>query len=209
MPQLFWAGQVRPARGDEGVSFSVLRTERGLKGLLSREVITEREYGLLVNNERLSETSRHHAVLEWILSRFVDGRRAGLLGGGVAMEARFLEEACKLRATCASITDDQSARMPLSYVHLVQILVDTLIALAPFALYPKLGILTVMLTSVLVVFYRGFLQLSKAFLDPFGNGDSVTENFSINCLICEVNAGSIRWFNAIEELPFTLSSGAE
>ena len=106
-------------------------------------MITEREYGLLVNNAKLSETSRHHAVLEWIIARFVDGRRAGILEGGVAMESRFLEEACKLRATCASITDDQSARMPLSYVHLVQILVDTLIALAPFALYPKLGVLTV------------------------------------------------------------------
>ena len=118
------------------------------------------------------------------------------------MESRFLEEACKLRAVCASITDDAAARMPLSYVHLVQLLVDTLVALAPFALYPKLGVLTVPMSAVLVVFYRGFLQLSKSFLDPFGNGDSLSENFSISCLLCETNAGSVRWFNAIQELPF-------
>ena len=126
----------------------------------------------------------------------------GVLGGGVGLETRFLEEACKLRAVCASIVDDAAARMPLSYVHLVQLLVDTLVVLAPFALYPKLGILAVLLSPILVLFYRGFLQLSKSFLDPFGNGDSLSENFSISCLLCETNAGSVRWFNAIQQLPF-------
>ena len=199
---LFWAGQVRPARGDEGVSFSVLRTERGLKTLVDRDALNDREYDLLVTNPRLTETSRHHAVLEWIVTRFIRGREMGLLGGAQGMEARFLEEACKLRAVCASITDDASARMPLSYVHLVQLLVDTLVFFAPFALYPKLGVLTIPLSGILVIFYRGFLQLSKSFLDPFGNGDSLTENFSIGCLLIETNAGSVRWLNAIEELPF-------
>ena len=33
--------QVRPARGDNSVSYSLLRTERGLKGLLSRGALTE------------------------------------------------------------------------------------------------------------------------------------------------------------------------
>ena len=46
-----------------------------------------------------------------------------------------------------------------------------------------------------------FAQLSKSFLDPFGNNDSRTENFSVACLLCETNAGSVRWFNAIEKLP--------
>ena len=88
----------------------------------------------------------------------------------------------------------------------MQLHVDTLVALAPFALYPKLGVLTVLLSPILVVFYRGFLVLSKSFLDPFGNGDSLDENFDINCLLCETNAGSVRWLNAIDELPFPLSS---
>ena len=56
--------------------------------------------------------------------------------------------------------------------------------------------------QVLVVFYRGFLSLSKSFLDPFGNGDSLAENFSISCLLCESNGGSVRWLDAIQELPF-------
>lgn len=199
---LFWAGQVRPARGDAGVSFSVLRTELGLQGLVGRGALTEDECELLTRNPRLAETQRHQAVLEWIVTRFVEGRESGALRGGVAVDARFLEEACKLRATCASISDDQVARMPLSYVHLVQLLVDTLIVLAPLALYPKLGILTVLLSPILVIFYRGFLQLSKSFLDPFGNDDSVAENLSVSCLICEVNSGSTRWFDAVQQLPF-------
>jgi len=199
---LFWAGQVRPARGDLGVSVSVLRTERGLKALLARDALTKQEHDLLVDNPALSETQRCHAVLEWMVTRFVHARRAGLLDGGVGLESRFLEESCKLRATCASIVDDAAARMPLSYVHLVQLLVDCLVALAPLALYPKLGVLTVLLSPILVVFYRGFLQLSKSFLDPFGNDDSMTENFSISCLLTEVNSSSVRWFRAIEALPF-------
>lgn len=206
---LFWAGQVRPARGDKGVSYSALRTERGLKGLLSRHALTQQEHDLLVDNPALTETQRHAAVLEWIVTRFVHAKRANLLHGGVGLESRFLEESCKLRAVCASISDDASARMPLSYVHLVQLLVDCLVALAPFALYPKLGVLTVLLSPILVVFYRGFLQLSKSFLDPFGNEDSVSENFSLSCLLCETNAGSTRWFSAIEGLPFPTNGEPE
>ena len=99
--------------------------------------------------------------------------------------------------------------MPLSYVHLVQLLVDTLVVLAPFALYPKLGVLTIALSPVLVFFYRGFLELSKSFLDPFGNGDSLAENFSISCLLCEVNAASVRWFSSIRELPFATHPDAK
>ena len=89
----------------------------------------------------------------------------------------------------------------------MQLLVDCLVVLAPFALYPKLGVLTILLSPILVIFYRGFLQLSKSFLDPFGNDDSISENFSISCLLCETNAGSVRWYGAIETgLPFEASS---
>ena len=76
----------------------------------------------------------------------------------------------------------QAGRMPLAYLHLVQLLVDSLTALTAPALYPKvrarvranpnpspnpslaltltltltkIGILSVGLTAVLTVFYRG------------------------------------------------------
>ena len=89
---------------------------------------------------------------------------------------------------------------------IVQLLVDTLVVLAPFALFPKLGVLTVVLSAILVVFYRGFLQLSKSFLDPFGNEDSLSENFNITTLLAETNAGSVRWMDALQELPFVLTA---
>ena len=93
---------------------------------------------------------------------------------------------------------------------LVQILVDCLVALAPFALYAKVGVFTIPLVGLLCVFFRGFLALSKSFLDPFGNEDSLSENLSVHCLVCEVNAGSVRWASGIEELPrcgYSLAAG--
>lgn len=206
---LFWASQVRPARGDNAVSYSLLRTEVGLRGLLERGALTEREFSLLMDDTAVSETKRHSAVLEWIMARFIDARYTGMLQGNAGLDARFLEEGCKLRAVCGNIADDAAAPMPLSYVHLVQLLVDTLVVLAPFALYPKLGVLTIALSPVLVFFYRGFLELSKSFLDPFGNGDSLAENFSVSCLLCEVNAASVRWFSSIRELPFATHPDAK
>jgi hypothetical protein len=199
---LFWAGQVRPARADEGLSLSVFRTEIGLEALEKRGALTEREHELLLRHA----SHRHSAVLEWIVTRFVDAHRAGLLQGGAGLESRFLEEACKLRASSGCIGDDAAARMPLAYIHLVQLLVDCLLSFAPFALYPKLGVLTALLCPVLVIFYRGFLQLSKSLLDPFGNEDSLAENFNVFTLICETNAASFRWYGMLEELPFTPAS---
>lgn len=149
-------------------------------------------------------------VLEWICARFVQARQGALLQGGAGMETVFLDKALALRAVCASIGDDAAARMPLAYVHLVQILVDCLVALAPFALYAKVGVFTIPLVGLLCVFFRGFLALSKSFLDPFGNEDSLSENLSVHCLVCEVNAGSVRWASGIEELPrcgYSLAAG--
>eukprot|EP00967_Tisochrysis_lutea_P031471 scaffold37112_cov35-Tisochrysis_lutea.AAC.3 len=102
-----------------------------------------------------------------------------------------------------SIPDELAARMPLSYVHFTHFLVDSLLLLAPFALYPKTGAFSIFLTGmldipsalvaredalpsaqrlvvitpttdaiwigVMTLFYRGLLELSKSFLDPFGN----------------------------------------
>ena len=38
-----------------------------------------------------------------------------------------------------------------------------------YALYPRLGLFSVPMTGVIALFYRGLLELSKSFLDPFGN----------------------------------------
>ena len=91
----------------------------------------------------------------------------------------------------------------------MQILVDSLLVLAPLALYPRLGLLAAPLAGMATVFYRGFLALAKSFLDPFGNEDSLSENFSVHCLIVETNAGATRWRDGIEELPFDAEGNAK
>ena len=69
-----------------------------------------------------------------------------------------------LRGTCASVVDDLAAPMPLAYVHFVQVVTDVVLVLAPFALFPRLGALSVLLSGILGLFYRGLLQLSRSFL---------------------------------------------
>lgn len=153
---LYWAGRVRPARGDEVPSICLLATERGMLRLLNRGCLTGREYDLLTEQLSISETQRHCVVLEWITARFVMARKQGLVAGGAGFESLFLDKVLLLRSVFSSIIDDADARMPLAYVHLVQILVDGLVVLAPFALYAKLGIFTVPLSGIITMFFRGF-----------------------------------------------------
>ena len=162
--------------------------------------MTKREHELLLAHP--TETTRYVVVLEWILLKVRRARKDGLIDGGHGFEQLFLDKACLLRSTSASITDDAAGRMPLAYVHLVQTLVDGLVVLAPIALFSSMGVFIIPLVGLLTTFYRGFTVLSKSFLDPFGNEDSLSENFSVFCLISETNAGSVRWLRSIEELPF-------
>ena len=202
----FWVGMTgkntRQDRVKGMAPLALLRHDRGLKALRRRGALTERELDTLLGPGGPSAKGRYHVVLEWIVTRCVDAKRRGLLVGGAGMETVLLDKCCLLRATCASIGDDMDARMPLAYVHLVQILVDSLLVLAPLALYPRLGLLAAPLAGMATVFYRGFLELSKSFLDPFGNDDSLSENLQVDCLVTEINNGSERWTNGARKLPF-------
>ena len=86
-----------------------------------------------------------------------------------AVHQVYLEKACELRGACMGIPDELAARMPLAYVHFTHCLVDMLLFLTPYALYPRLGLFSVPMTGVIALFYRGLVELSKSFLDPFGN----------------------------------------
>ena len=50
--------------------------------------------------------------------------------------------------------------------------------LAPIALYPKVGEMAILVTVIFTFFYRGLLEISKAFLDPFGNHGSKSQNIN-------------------------------
>lgn len=96
--------------------------------------------------------------------------------------------------------------MPLAYVHLTHCLVDILLLLAPLGLYPHLGVISIPMTGIISLFYRGLLELSKSFLDPFGNRrvsfSGLTSDINIDCLIGESNAGSLIWPQAATKMPF-------
>lgn len=92
--------------------------------------------------------------------------------------------------------------MPLAYVQLVQIIVDSLVWLSPFSLYSSLGGLSIPLVGLLTLFFKGLLELSKSFLDPFGNEGYPAQNLHVEVLVSELNFGaSSRWVKAAEFLP--------
>ncbi len=92
--------------------------------------------------------------------------------------------------------------MPLACVQLVQVLVDSLVMLAPFALYPELGSLSIPLVGLLALFFRVLLTLSKSFLDPFGVEGFAEQNIRVDVLVSELNFGAAeRWIEAGGLLP--------
>lgn len=92
--------------------------------------------------------------------------------------------------------------MPAAYVQLVQVLVDSLVILAPFALYAELGSLSFILVGLLTFFFKGLLELSKCFLDPFGTEGNTDQSIRVDVLVSELNFGaSRRWIQASSVLP--------
>ena len=54
------------------------------------------------------------------------------------------------------------------------------------------------LSGVLTVFYRGLLELSKTFLDPWGNEGPDHQNVNIDVLLAEISAGLPRWSSTVQ-----------
>ena len=126
----------------------------------------------------------------------------GILVGGNGFEQNILAQITSLRASMFDIDDFRAGRMPLAYVQLVQILVDSLIFLAPISLYSELGSITTFCVGLLTFFYRGLLTLSKSFLDPFGVEGFGEQNIRVDVLVSELNFGaSKRWITAGNVLP--------
>ena len=91
-----------------------------------------------------------------------------------------------MRGEYFSIGDYAAGRMPLAYVQLMQVLVDSLVVLAQFALYPELGTVSIPLTGLLTLFFKGLLELSKSFLDPFGTEGFPGQNIRVDVLVSEL-----------------------
>ena len=56
--------------------------------------------------------------------------------------------------------------------------------------------------GLLTLFYKGLLELSKSFLDPFGNEGYPGQNIRVDVLVSELNFGAGgRWVKAGRRLP--------
>jgi hypothetical protein len=213
--------------------FANLQSSRGMSRMLSRGIMTRTQYNTLTSLSS-SNGGPHNACLTWILIKYLTAMKDKTLPNDHALRDMIFHKICgklsdstrrifvttrqapshilsllpkDLRRTAGGIGDQLDGRIPLAYAHIVQILVDCFLLIAPFALYSELGIWSVMAVGILTLFYSGLLDLAKILLDPLDNDnfydDSV--NVDIGVLIRESNSGSTRWKYAAEQLPFATS----
>lgn len=179
----------------------LLLSPEGLAELVLAGELTKEERQALLSCG-LGPSQYCYVVLEWVGLFVMHGLRTGALVGGNGLEENLLRQITSLRAEYFTIGDNTAGRMPVAYVQLVQVLVDSLCILGPFAIYPELGTLSIPATALLTLFFKGLLELSKSFLDPFGNEGYPGQNIRIDVLVSELNFGSSsRWVKASESLP--------
>ena len=174
----------------------LLLSTYGLKALVQKNQLTREEAEDLMNTE-LPPSQYAYILLVWVGLHCMDGLERGVLRGGNGYEQNLFSQLTTLRACMFDIDDFRAGRMPLAYVQLVQVMVDTLVVLSPFALYPELGSLSIPLVGILTLFFRGLLKLSKSFLDPFGVEGFAEQNIRVDVLVSELNFGAAkRWIRA-------------
>ena len=192
---LMWAGITK--------RFAVLKTPQGLERMASRDLMTPRQLEVLQSLD-IPNNELHNAPLQWMMIRANRAMQNGTIAGDPATKGQLLKQITELRTTYQAINDKLDGRMPLAYTHFVQILVDTFVLIAPFALYADLGNYSVIAVGILTLFYTGLFDLAKIFLDPLNNenfcGNSIFMDLGV--LVRESNAGSTRWRNSGARLPF-------
>ena len=181
---------------DQLLSKAAFVSPLGLNRLVARGELSPRELDALIRTG-LPSDQYCYVLLEWVGLRVVDAAAQGTLVGGAGFEQEVLAKLTALRGDYFSIGDSLDFRMSMAYVQFVQVLVDTLVLLTPFALYPKVGVFSVPLASLATYFFCGLLELSKSFFDIFGREGYYEETINVEVLIHEINfAASTRWVQA-------------
>eukprot|EP00978_Attheya_sp_CCMP212_P002355 scaffold4850_cov50-Attheya_sp.AAC.6 len=179
----------------------LLLSADGLMSLVDAGELTKEERKVLLESG-LPPSQYAYVLMEWVGLHAIGGIKDGTLIGDNGFEENLLRQFTSLRAEYFNIGDYAAGRMPLAYVQLVQILVDSLVVLAPLALYPELGYLSIPLSGLFTLFFKGQLRLSKSFLDPFGIEGFPGQNICVDVLVSELNFGAAsRWVKSGEALP--------
>jgi len=182
--------------------YRVLHTNRAINRMVERGVISQ-EISDALFMVNVSPNNRVYAILGWIVIQFRVGVKKGVLEGGTGFEEQYLANALQLRSAYATISDVLDARIPLAYGHFVQVMVDTLLFLAPLACYKEMGLFSVITVGILSTFFGGLLDLSKVMLDPLDNEDYCDGviDMNVGVFIREANSGSIQFYKGAEVLP--------
>jgi len=195
----------------------IMLSPYGLRALQESGQLTKQEVQTLLQTG-LPPSQYPYVLLQWVGIRMMKALHGGenttnnnstnnnnndnIFIGGPGLEGSLIQQLTQLRSSMFDIDDFRAGRMPMAYVQLVQILVDSLVILAPFALYPETGALSIPLSGLLALFFRGLLALSKSFLDPFGVEGYASQNMKVDVLVSELNFGaSKRWYQAGAVLP--------
>lgn len=192
---LMWASKAK--------RFKVLASPDGLKRMEGRGLMTKRQMEALQSMD-LPNDELYHAPLEWMIVRSNQAMQQGILADDTATKGRLLEIASSMRVSAREVSDKISGRMPLAYVQLVQLLVDTFVISSPVALYASLGEASIIAVGLVTLFYTGLNNLAKIFLDPLNN-EEFCENsifMDIGVLIRETNSISTEYVKAGAKLPF-------
>ena len=114
-----------------------LLTPQGMRRMVSRGLLTEKEHALLINSQ-VSALSLHNQLLMWTFRLASDGRKAGHFEGGFGFEQNILQKVEEIRAEGNWMECTLRGRMPFSYAHVVQVLVDVVTGLYPISEFIKL-----------------------------------------------------------------------
>lgn len=182
--------------------YRILHTTRALKRMVERGVMPCHIYQSIVQL-KIPTDARCYSMLELLMIKFQQGLKKKTLIGGDGFEQCILDRCCQLLSHFLTFGDLMDARIPLAYAHLMQVLIDTLLLLAPFALYSEMEHLCIPASAVIAFFFSGLLDLSKVFHDPMDNEDYCDHLFEVNVgvLIRESNGLSKVYYNAAEVLP--------
>lgn len=186
--------------------FKCLLSPEGISYLLSKRLITQDEYASLIE-VGTGGFSPDDACLTWLLSRIVLAVERGDLGVDQAAMICVYDKITALRAHYATLSDLYDGRMPLAYVHFVNLLVGALIVVSPVALFPLYSWWSIAAVGLITLFYDGIFKLSLMFLDPVDNdkkhqlGSDQTPGFDVGVLLRESNTGSIRYKGCTQVIP--------
>ncbi|CAJ1930955.1 unnamed protein product [Cylindrotheca closterium] len=184
--------------------FKIILSKRGISRMLSRGLMTGSQYDI-ISSLNDGANGPQNACLTWIMIRCLNAMKARTLPNDHAVRDVLFEKVLLMRSCYAQIGDLIAGRIPLAYCHFVQVLVDSFLFLAPFALYVELGIWSIPAVGLLTLFYSGLLDLAKILLDPLDNDGYYKSrvNMDIGVLIRESNASSSQFKYSAEKLPFS------